>query len=133
MFSGKISILSVFAVVVTALLVTTNIQAKEEKKTMSANAPVILINPFTVPEGKLDEAIAFWEAGRDFLAQQPGYISTKLHQSLAPDAHYALINVAEWETAEDFKAATAAMRANPAISPIEGVVYAPALYTVIRN
>ncbi len=100
---------------------------------MNADTPVILINPFTVPEGKLDEAIAMWEAGRDFLAQQPGYVSTKLHQSLSPDAQYPLINVAQWESVETFKAATAKMRANPDLLRVEGVSSAPGLYKVIRN
>lgn len=133
MFTARKLILSVFAVAVTALIVTTNIQAEEGTEALNAKTPVILINLFTVPEGKLDEAIVYWEAGRDFLKQQPGYISTKLHQSLSPDAQYHLINVAEWATPEDFKAATAAMRARSAVPPIEGVVGAPALYTVIRN
>ncbi|MGI9503297.1 MAG: antibiotic biosynthesis monooxygenase family protein [Geminicoccaceae bacterium] len=133
MFTAKKLISSAFAVVVTTMIVTTNIQAEEGTKTMNANAAVILINPFTVPKDKLDDAIKSWESGRDFLSQQPGYISTKLHQSLSPDAQYLLINVAEWETPEDFKAATTAMRANAKFPPVEGVVPAPALYSVIRD
>lgn len=96
-------------------------------------APVVLINPFTVPEGRVEEAIVLWEAGRDFLAKQPGYLSTKLHQSLSPDAPYQLINVAEWESIETFKAATTKMRALPDLPIVEGVSSAPQLYEVIRN
>ncbi|NKB19429.1 MAG: antibiotic biosynthesis monooxygenase [Alphaproteobacteria bacterium] len=125
--------LSVFVVVAAALFGITTTQADEGKKNMNANAPVVLINPFTVPKDKLDDAIKSWETGRNFLSQQPGYISTKLHQSLSPDAQYLLINVAEWETPEAFKAATTAMRAKAKFPPIEGVVPAPALYSVIRD
>jgi heme-degrading monooxygenase HmoA len=100
---------------------------------MNASPSVILINSFTVPEGKLDDAIKSWESGRDFLAQQPSYISSKLHQSLSPDAQYQLINVAEWETPEAFKEAITAMRASSKFPPVEGLVSAPALYNVIRN
>lgn len=132
MMRNKFSKISV-AIAFTALLMTMNTHADEGTKKMASENPVILINPFTVPREKLDEAIASWEAGRDFLKQQPGYISTKLHQALSPDAQYLLINVAEWETPEAFKAAIAAMRASSAFPPIEGVVPAPALYKVIRN
>ncbi|WP_299479519.1 antibiotic biosynthesis monooxygenase family protein [uncultured Roseibium sp.] len=100
---------------------------------MSAHNPVILINPFVAPKDRLEEAIRAWEAGRDFLRQQPGYISTKLHQSHSPDAQYLLINVAEWETSEAFKAATAAMKEYAVFPEVEGVVPAPALYSVIRT
>ncbi|AUQ63434.1 antibiotic biosynthesis monooxygenase family protein [Phaeobacter inhibens] len=65
---------------------------------------VVLINTFTVPADKLDEAIAMWDAAREFLHTQPGYISTKLHQSLSGDAQYQLINVAQWETPEAYQA-----------------------------
>jgi hypothetical protein len=36
---------------------------------------VILINPFEVPEGKEEDALAFWEKATDFMRLQPGYIS----------------------------------------------------------
>ncbi len=133
MFNAKSIALSVFAVFITALMVTNNIHSEEGKSAMSANSPVVLINSFTVPEGKLNEAITSWEAARDFLAQQPGYISTKLHQSLSPDAQYRLINVAEWESPGAFKSATAAMQASSKFPPVDGLIPAPALYTVIRN
>lgn len=129
----KKTIWIVLALVPTAFYATHNVLADEGRKNMTKTSSVILINPFTVPEGKLDEAIKSWENGRDFLSQQPGYISTKLHQSLDPEAQYALINVAEWETPAQFKAAIAAMRARSAFTPIEGVVPAPALYKVIRD
>ena len=101
-----------------ALLFTHDLNANEGASDMSDTPPVVLINPFIVPEGKVDEAIAAWEVSRDFLAEQPGYISTKLHQSLATDAQYQLINVAVWSSPEAFKAATAAMRASGVFPPV---------------
>ena len=71
---------------------------------------VVLINPFEVPADKLDESIAFWEICRDFLQIQPGYISTKLHQSLKDDATFELVNVAVWASAQDFMAASQNMQ-----------------------
>ena len=38
----------------------------------SVNEPLILINPFVVPAGSEDDAIAMWMQARDFLQTQPG-------------------------------------------------------------
>lgn len=98
-----------------------------------SSGPVILINPFTVPSNTLDATIAMWEQARDFLQTQPGYVSTALHQSLTEDAQYRLINVAEWESAEAYMAATRRMRTEANLPRIEGVLPNPDLYTVIRR
>ncbi|MEM7017091.1 MAG: antibiotic biosynthesis monooxygenase family protein [Pseudomonadota bacterium] len=94
---------------------------------------VILINPFVVPSGKLDETISMWEQARDYLQKQPGYISTALHQSVADDAHYRLINVAKWSSIELYQAATKKMRTEAGLPRIEGVMPNPGLYRVIRR
>ena len=116
-----------------ALAATLTLTGALPMTAQSANDPVILINPFVVPAGSEDDAIAMWMLARDFLATQPGYISTRLHRSLSPDATYVLINVAEWETMEAFQAATTAMRASGSIPRIEGVVGDPQLYNVIAQ
>lgn len=99
----------------------------------SANLPLVLINPFVVPAGSEDEAVAMWMKARDFLQLQPGYISTKLHKSISTDATYTLINVAQWESIEAFREATKAMRKSGAIPRIEGVKGDPELYRIIAE
>lgn len=97
---------------------------------------VVLINPFMVPAGKLEESVVFWEKARDFLQNQPGYVSTKLHQSLQTDATYHLVNIAEWESVETFASATQKMKEylrSEKIKMVEGLKYDPALYRVIRK
>ena len=126
-------ILTAVAVLASGLLLTSNIQADGETKTMNSETAVTLINPFEVPADKLDEAIAMWEQARDYLMQQPGYISTELHQAMAPDAPFPLVNVAKWESIEAFMSATKNMQAEGNIPRIEGVRGGPQLYTVIRN
>lgn len=101
--------------------------------TQAVNEPLILINPFVVPSGSEEDAIAMWKKARDFLQEQPGYISTKLHRSLSPDATYTLINIAHWESVEAFRAATAAMRESGAIPRIKGVKGDPQLYHIIAE
>ncbi|USD41751.1 antibiotic biosynthesis monooxygenase [Vibrio sp. SCSIO 43135] len=101
-----------------------------------ASAKVILINTFSVPNNKVEETIAYWEVARDFLIEQPGYVSTKLHRSLKPDATYQLINVAEWESVESFQAAIGGMRKEfkaKRIGKPKGVEADPNLYEVIRD
>src|SRR5262249_35253797 len=58
--------------------------------------PVILTNPFEVPEGKDEAFLAEWEAAKAFMERQPGYLSTRLHRSRAPNTRFRFINVAEW-------------------------------------
>ncbi len=103
---------------------------------VSAGAQVVLINPFTVPESKSEQTIIFWETARDYLQQQPGYISTNLHQTITPNSDFEFVNVAIWESDSAFKNATSNMKAHFAKEGIvapEGVVNNPALYRVIRN
>ncbi len=94
---------------------------------------ITLINPFEVPANKLDETIAFWEKARNFLQTQPGYISTSLHQSIADDARFQLINIAKWQSAEAFVAASRKMQAEAGLPRVEGLIPSPGLYTVIRE
>ena len=61
---------------------------------------VVLINPFEVPEGKDEAFLAEWEAAKAFMERQPGYIATRLHRSLVPNARFRFINVAEWASVE---------------------------------
>lgn len=103
--------------------------------TMSAPvlSDVVLINNFSVEKGREQQAIEAWEAARDFLSKQPGYISTKLHKSLSSDATYQLINVAEWESPALFKQAIGRMMKAKVFPKVEGLQNDPALYTVIRG
>lgn len=94
---------------------------------------VTLINSFEVPAGKLEESVIFWEACRDFLKTQPGYVSTKLHQSLKTDARFQLVNVAIWETPQDFMTASGKMSKELGVAPVEGLKPNASLYTVIRE
>lgn len=95
--------------------------------------PVTLINVFEVPPGALDAAIRYWETARDFLARQPGYISTRLHQALSPNARFQLVNVAQWESTETFQAAVARMAQELHTERPAGLVDSPALFHVIRE
>lgn len=125
--------LMVLALLVTITMTVSNAQTDRKAGGAPEQEGITLINPFIVPAGKLSETILMWEQARDFLQQQPGYISTALHQSVTPEAQYRLINVARWRSAEAYKTATRKMREEANLPAIEGVRPAPQLYTVIRN
>lgn len=60
---------------------------------------------FEVPEGREDDFMHVFEDVNAHMAAQPGYVSHRLHKSLAPDAKYRFINVVEWESPEHWRAA----------------------------
>ena len=66
---------------------------------------VTLINLFEVPVGEEAAFISGWEKTAEFMRKQRGYVSTALHQSLAPNATYRFINIARWESPEAFQKA----------------------------
>jgi heme-degrading monooxygenase HmoA len=94
--------------------------------------PVILINPFEVPAGTNDEDfLRGWERAADYMRQQPGFVSTRLHRALRPDARFRFINVAEWESPQDFQAAVGSEQFREiAQGAAPG---SPALYEVVRS
>jgi heme-degrading monooxygenase HmoA len=95
--------------------------------------PVILINAFEVPAADADEFIAAWEKTRDYLQTQPGYIDTALHRALAPDAEFQFVNVARWQTPEDFMAAIQSPGFRQAAADLAGYRPHPALYHAVRT
>jgi len=97
-------------------------------------ASVILLNPFEVPEGKEEEALALWERGAEVMRKSPGFISTRLHRAISPDTRFKLINVAEWESAQHFMAVVESDEFKEAIAGgMEEVPHFPGLYEVIRT
>src|SRR5437899_10362543 len=58
---------------------------------------VTLINVFSVPKGKEDEFVKWWQEVKANITAQQGFISGKLHKSLKPDSKLNFINVALWD------------------------------------
>ncbi len=114
------------------LLYMISIPTLASSETAPANEPITLINVFVVPEGKMSEAIAFWEKGAEFMEKQPGYISTALHQSILPNSKFQLINVAKWKTVEDFKKASHLLKTQSGLKPMQELGINPSLYKIIR-
>lgn len=66
---------------------------------------VTLVNCFEIPAGQEEEFFALWKQVNTYMRNKKGYLGHKLHRSLAPDAQYRFVNVAQWASAEDFNAA----------------------------
>lgn len=92
---------------------------------------VTLINVFSVPRGKEDEFVKWWQAVKADITKQPGFISGKFHKSIKPENRFNFINVARWENEElywkAFEKSAAPMKAKLVQMGAEQV---PALYHV---
>jgi heme-degrading monooxygenase HmoA len=58
---------------------------------------VTLINVFSVPNGKEDDFVNWWQGVKAAITVQQGFISGKLHRSIKQESRYNFINVAVWE------------------------------------
>lgn len=95
---------------------------------------VIVINPFEVPQGREEEALAMWDAFAEYFRKQQGYISIRLHKAINPDAKFHLINIAEWESAEAFQAALSNPELQEVAKGLPGdIPHYPGLYEIIRS
>lgn len=63
-------------------------------------SPVVLVNVFNVAEQEIPALIKAWENDANWMKQQPGYISTQLHQGIAGSTVF--LNYAVWESVEHF-------------------------------
>jgi heme-degrading monooxygenase HmoA len=100
---------------------------------MTMTEPVVLINAFEVPADQAERFIAAWEASRDFPQTQPGYIETALHQALAPDAEFLFVNIARWQSAEEFTVAIRGPGFRESAAGLVGYRPHPGLYQVVRT
>ena len=95
--------------------------------------PMTLINVFEVPGEEAGQFIAAWEKTRDYLATQPGYVDTALHQAVMPGADFQFVNIAHWQTAEDFRAAIQSPGFLESAAGLAGYRPHPGLYQLVRT
>jgi hypothetical protein len=65
--------------------------------TPDVDGGVVLINPFEVPDVDDERFLAGCDRAREVLAEQRGYLGTRLHWSVAP-ADFRFVNVARWSS-----------------------------------
>lgn len=93
--------------------------------------PVTLIYVFSVPKGKEDKFVEWWQDVKASITKQEGFISGKFHKSIKPESNFNFINVAIWEN-EDLYWKVYEKSAAPMKSKLEemGAEMVPALYKV---
>lgn len=64
-------------------------------------SPVILVNLFQVVEADVPQLLEAWAHDAAWMKQQPGYISTQLHQGIA--GSLVFLNYAVWESVAHFR------------------------------
>lgn len=70
----------------------------------------------------------------EFMRKQPGFVSTRLHESVVPWARFHLINIAEWESVEHFESAIFSDEFKALTGPyMEEFPHFPGLYEVVRT
>jgi heme-degrading monooxygenase HmoA len=99
----------------------------------AASQGLVLINAFEVPAGRDEDFIRGWEAARDYLEAQPGYVDTALHQAISPDADFRFVNIARWESAAAFQAAVQSPAFREVSEALAEFRAHPALYRVVRS
>jgi heme-degrading monooxygenase HmoA len=69
--------------------------------------PITFINIFEIAPDDVDQFLTGWRERAEFMSRQPGFRSFRLHRALTATAPFQLINVAEWDSADTLRAATA--------------------------
>ncbi|AXB44549.1 antibiotic biosynthesis monooxygenase family protein [Amycolatopsis albispora] len=67
---------------------------------------VTFINVFEIPADRVDEFVGHWRERAELLRDAPGFRDVRLHRALLPDSRFQLVNVAHWDSEEDWLAAT---------------------------
>jgi heme oxygenase (mycobilin-producing) len=69
--------------------------------------PVTLMNGFVVSPDRDEAFYALWSRTSQYFRAQPGFVSLRLHRAISPDATHRWVNVANWASEADYRAAHA--------------------------
>ena len=97
-------------------------------------AEIVFINSFVVPAGRDEAFLKLWTQIDTYMCGKPGFRWRRLHRSLDPTARLRYVNVAGWDSAEQFDDAHDAvfvdLQAQPGWAEFPA---APSLYTIERE
>lgn len=105
--------------------------AVHEEGAPDGSQGVTLVNPFEVPEGEDERFVAGWERARAALADQRGYLGTRLHRS-TDGSHFRFVDLARWSSPLMFARATQRPEFRAAADALRFAAH-PALYSVVRG
>jgi heme-degrading monooxygenase HmoA len=110
---------------------TSDYEMLREVGTPDVAGGVALIDLFEVPDDQDERFLEGWERMREALAQQRGYLGTRLHRSLAP-ADFRFVDVARWSSPLMFARALKLADVEQAIEAMPFRSH-PALYSVVGD
>ncbi len=96
---------------------------------------IIVINPLLVAKGREQDALAEYWKYSEYFGKQPGYVSSKIHRAINPEAKFYLVNIAVWKSAAHFQAALNSLELKKMVdvSTASGALIPnPGLYEVIQ-
>ncbi|NIH80320.1 antibiotic biosynthesis monooxygenase family protein [Amycolatopsis viridis] len=93
---------------------------------------VTFINVIELPADEVDAFVEQWRERAKLMRDAPGFRDSRLHRAQLPDTRFQLVNVAHWDSAEAWEAATGQPGFRAAMRGVPGVVSPnPALYDVV--
>jgi heme-degrading monooxygenase HmoA len=72
--------------------------------------PVTVINLITMPAAAADAFVEAWPANSGALRDAPGFRGTRLLRALSPADPYQVVNVAQWDSIEQWRAGLSAIQ-----------------------
>jgi heme oxygenase (mycobilin-producing) len=92
-----------------------------------------LINVFEVPADREEEFLGLWEDADRLLRSQRGYLVTRLHRALMPDARFRFVNVAELDSVERWREVIGSPEFRALGEQMSEFRPSPGLYQVVRE
>ena len=93
---------------------------------------VTFVNVIELPADEVDAFVEQWRERAKLMRDAPGFRDSRLHRARMAGARFQLVNVAHWDSAEAWEAATASPAFRVAMRDVPGgVTPNPALYDVV--
>jgi heme-degrading monooxygenase HmoA len=89
-----------------------------------------LINCFVVTPEQDEEFLQLWRQADELIRTSGGYIRTRLHKALQPDAHFRYVNVAEIGAVETWRSVVSGEEFRGLSARMAKFQPSPALYEV---
>lgn len=95
--------------------------------------PCAAIVAYEVHAEDRDKFLNAWRDANNHLKQQPGHISTELHEAVSANPDFRFVNVACWESADHFRAATQSAHFKEVAGRLEAYPIHAACYEVVKE
>ena len=81
-----------------------------ESATERITGPVTVLNLIAMPAAAADAFVEAWPTNSAALRDAPGFRGTRLLRALSPDDPYQVVNIAQWDSVEQWRTALSAVQ-----------------------